>query len=164
MSTPIEMRKYLGYMRGKKVDKKLVNKISKKELTMRDLLGKMRKLNEGTKLNEDTQQNLATPMDQQREEDNMNNYFQDDNVTIDYEKLVVKSDKVFFGGSFVARDKGEINFVYMVPPKEKSTGIEIGYLDGFDTSDPENDKIIKKIESYYTNNFYKYWRDSLFED
>ena len=122
-----------------------------KEMSMRDMLGVMRK-----KVNENLDQTRnLTQAEVDREQEKMLNYFQDDNVDIQFEPLNVYSDGIFWGGSI----DGQLLFAYKVTPDEKTSGVEVKYLDGFDPSDPDNDKIIKKVQSYY-NDFYKYWRDN----
>jgi hypothetical protein len=153
MSTSIDMRKWLGYMYGKKPNKIEQTQISeeKKDMSMRDMLGKMRKLNENT--------NIATNIDEKSEQDKINDYFEDNNVTIDFEPLKVYPNGVIFGGII----DGQIQFVYKVTPEEQSSGVEVEYLGDFDAQDPENEEVVKKIESYY-DIFYKYWRDQLFKE
>ena len=122
-----------------------------KEMSMRDMLGVMRK-----KVNENLDQSRnLTQVEVDREQEKMLNYFQDDNVDIQFEPLNVYSDGIFWGGSI----DGQLLFAYKVTPDEKTSGVEVKYLDGFDPSDPDNDKIIKKVQSYY-NDFYRYWRDN----
>lgn len=120
-----------------------------KEMSVREMMGVMRKINE-----EDTQRSL-TQSEVDREHEKMLNYFNDDNVDIKFEPLQVYPNAVFWSGSI----DGQLLFAYKVAPDEKDSGVEIKYLDGFDPSDPDNDKIIKKVQAYY-NDFYKYWRDN----
>lgn len=165
MSTPIEMRKYLAYMRNGTpiTESKKVEEV-KKDMTMRDMLGKMRKIKgikepvKGVKsLNEDVQPNMSTTIDKKDEEQKMSHYFDQNNVTIEYNELNVYSNGVMFSGTI----DNQIQFVYKVTPQEESSGVEINYLDDFDAQDPENEDVVNKIEDYY-NIFYKYWRDQLF--
>lgn len=120
-----------------------------KEVSMRDLLGTMRK-----KINEDQQPTLSQS-EIDREQEKMLNYFTDDNVTIEFEKLELYPEGIFWSGTV----DGQILFAYKVSPDEKDSGVEVKYLNGFDPADPDNDKIIKKVQAYY-NDFYKYWRDN----
>lgn len=139
-------------MNGKKPVNDKVLAVEKKEMSMRDMLGKMRKLNE------DAKNNLATKIDIDREQHKMSEYFDNNNVTIEFEDLKVYPNGVIFGGDI----DGQIQFVYKVTPEEKTSGIEVNYLDDFDPQDPENEEVVMKIESYY-DIFYKYWRDQLFK-
>lgn len=139
-------------MNGKKPVNDKVLAVEKKEMSMRDMLGKMRKLNE------DAKNNLATKIDIDREQHKMSEYFDNNNVTIEFEDLKLYPNGVIFGGDI----DGQIQFVYKVTPEEKTSGIEVNYLDDFDPQDPENEEVVMKIESYY-DIFYKYWRDQLFK-
>lgn len=160
MSAPIEMRKYLGIMYGKNpVSTPKVEETTKKDMTMRDMLGKMRKVKDNPlkNLNEDVQPNMVTNIDKRDEENKMSHYFDQNNVTIKYNELNVYSNGVMLSGTI----DNQIQFVYKVTPQEESSGVEINYLDAFDAQDKENEEVINKIESYY-DIFYKYWRDQLF--
>ena len=162
MSTPIDMRKWLGYMYGKKpIKTQEIKEETKKDMSMRDMLGKMRKIDEGN-LREFVDQNqpdIATSIDKGSEENKMNDYFEDNNVTIEFEELKAYPNGVMFGGTI----DGQLQFIYKVTPEEESSGVEINYLDSFDAQDPENEVVVKKVESYY-DLFYKYWRDQLFKE
>lgn len=125
-----------------------------KELTMRDLLAKTRKLNEQEEAA--ITQNRKTVYDQQREEQNFRNFFQDLNVDVDFIELEIHDDFIFWGGTV----DGMVQFVYKVTPDEESSGIEFNYLEGFSLDNPDNDEIVKKIETYY-DTFYKYWRNNV---
>ncbi len=171
MSTPIEMRKYLAYMRkGNPIilAKEKVEE-TKKDMTMRDMLGKMRNIKDRPlqNLNEDDsvlvsskdtdQQNMSTGIDRKAEEDKMTNYFNENNVTIEYNELKIYSNGVYFSGTI----DNQIQFVYKVAKDEKNSGVEVEFLPDFDEHDPENDEVVKNIENYY-DIFYKYWRSNLF--
>lgn len=143
-----DIRKYIGYMKNKKP---IVNeniKTPKKEISVRELLGRMRMLNE----------NLATTIDQNKEIEKMNNYFSNYNVNITYEDLIIKKNGVIFGGTI----DDQLEFVFTVTPEEKSSSVEVNYLEGFDPQDPENDEVVNKLESYY-DVFYKYWRSNILQ-
>ena len=77
MSSPIEMRRYLAIMYGKEPVKsaKVTVEETKKDMTMRDMLGKMRKIDKPIQsLNEDVQNDLTTNIDRKSEEQKMANY------------------------------------------------------------------------------------------
>lgn len=151
MSTPNDMRKFIGYMKGKKPISVINNTINeKKDMSIRDMLGKMRRLNEDA--------SITTSIDISNEENKLNNYFKDNNVTIEFEDLKIYPNGVIFGGII----DNQIQFVYKVTPDENTSGIEIDYLDNFDSQDPENEEVVKKIESYY-DIFYKYWRENILQ-
>ena len=139
-------------MYGKKPEKiQYVKEEVKKDMSMRDLLGKMRVVNENT------QTNMATNIDSQNEQDKMNNYFEDNKVTIEFEKFEVFSNGALMAGTI----DNQIQFVYKVTSDEKTSGIEVNYLEDFNPNDIENVEVVKKVETYY-DGFYKYWRDQLF--
>lgn len=120
-----------------------------KEMSMREMLGVMRKkVNEGT-------DRVVTQAEIDREHEKMLNYFADDNVDINFTEFEVYPNGVFMGGTI----DGQLLFAYKVASEEKDSGVQVKYLDGFDPSDPDNDAIIKKVQSYY-NDFYRYWRDN----
>lgn len=120
------------------------------EMSMRDMMGVMRKLNEAT----DGARTLSQA-EIDREQEKMLNYFQDDNVNIEFQPLEVYDNAVFWAGKI----NGQLLFSYIVAPDEKDKKVDIKYLDGFDPTNPDNDKIIKKVQAYF-NDFYKYWRDN----
>lgn len=95
------------------------------------------------------------PQDESKEQEKLQNYLSNNNVTIEFEPFEKYQKGVFWGGTI----DGQIMFVYRVTPEEASSGIDIEYLEGFDPNDPENNEIIEKLKRYY-NDFYKYWRDS----
>lgn len=93
--------------------------------------------------------------DETNEQEKLQNFLRNNNVTIEFEPFEKYQNGVFWGGTI----DGQIMFVYRVTPEETSSGIDIEYLEGFDPNDPENNEIIEKLKRYY-NDFYKYWRDS----
>ena len=156
MKSTNEIRDLLGIMRGKKPHNKGFNEsASKKNLTTRDLLGRMRKLNENT----DKYSNLATEKDQKDAEKKMRNYFHDNNVNIVFEPLEIYNTGVYWSGSM----DGQLFWEYKVAPDENNSGADVKYdEENFDSKDPEIVEIIKKIDSYY-DEFYRYWRDNAME-
>lgn len=124
------------------------------ETAVQKMVKKMRKLNE----EEESLKNRKTVYDQSREERNFRNNFDDLNVTVEFDALEVYDNFVFWGGT-VDRI---IQFAYKVTPSEDSSGIEFNYSDEFNADNPDNDEIVKRIKSYY-DQFYKYWRDNVFQ-
>jgi len=156
-TSPNQMRVFMKRMRDGKYD---VNESQgvKKDLSMRDLLKitRTRKINEDVEEQQDPNKNKKTVYDQANEEEKFRNYFNDMNVDIKFVDLDVYDNLIFWGGTI----DGVIQFVYKVTPDEKSSGIEFNYLPDFTADNPDNDLIIKKIESYY-DTFYKYWRNNV---
>lgn len=156
-TSPNQMRVFMKRMRDGKYD---VNESQgvKKDLSMRDLLKitRTRKINEDVEEQQDSNKNKKTVYDQANEEEKFRNYFNDMNVDIKFVDLDVYDNLIFWGGTI----DGVIQFVYKVTPDEKSSGIEFNYLPDFTADNPDNDLIIKKIESYY-DTFYKYWRNNV---
>jgi hypothetical protein len=148
----------------------------KKEMSMREMLGKMRKLNEEALPAQQVQQQpqpqpqaqapaqqqaVERPVSAQEEkgyQEKMLNYFQEDNVHIEFSKLLVYDEGVFWGGTV----DNQLQFTYTVTPDETTSGVQVNYLPGFDKNDPDNQKIVDKLEVYY-DEFYQYWRDNELE-
>jgi hypothetical protein len=136
-------------------------------LSPRQLLAKMRKLNEvddeENNTNDDGNQedlgnNMKTDLDVQEEEKKFTDYFNDLNVSVDFADLEIFEKGVFFGGTI----DGQIQFVLKVGPNESTSGYDINYLEDFDPNQEDNAEVIKRIESYY-DIFYKYWRDNILQ-
>jgi len=156
-TSPIQMRVLMKRMRnGDYISEK--QNIIIKDLTMRDMLKITRRLNEGTEEDDEQekQTNLKTAFDQDNEEEKFRNYFRDINVDIKFIDLEVFDNFVFWGGTI----DGVIQFAYTVTPNEKTSKIEFNYLPDFSPDNPDNDIIVKKIESYY-DIFYKYMRNNV---
>lgn len=156
-TAPNQMRILLKRMRDNNyvVDESQEN--LKKDLSMRDMLKITRTLNE----QEDDEKKLLnkkTVYDQSWEEEKFRNFFNDINVSIKFIDLEVYDNLIFWGGTV----DGIIQFVYKVTPDERTSGVEFNYLEDFSPDNPDNDKIIKKIESYY-DQFYKYWRNNILQ-
>ena len=161
-TSPNQMRIFMKRMRNNNyiVDESNDTKPNK-DLTIRDMLKITRKLNEQTdKENTPTNSNInkKTSFDQENEEEKFRNFFKDMNVDIDFIDLKITNNLIFWGGTI----DGVIQFVYKVTPDEKTSGIEFNYLPDFTPDNPDNDIIVKKIESYY-DTFYKYWRNEILE-
>ena len=145
-----DMRTLLGKMRGKHTPtKKMI--VEKKNLTVRDMLKRVRKLNEEI-------DDRSTAVDQNTEEKKFQDFFDDLMVTVNFEPLEVYDSGIFWGGTI----DNQVQWVYKVTPDESTSGYDVDYLDTFDKSNPENDEIIRRIENYY-GTFYKYWRDNMLE-
>lgn len=157
-STPNQMREFLKRVRQGSFTLTNENKtMSKKDLSMRDMLKITRNIHEGVvKLNEDEGENKKTAYDQQMEEEKFRNFFNDLNVSIKFIDLEVYDNLVFWGGTI----DGVIQFVYKVTPDESTSGIEFNYLPDFSPDNPENEEITRRIENYF-DNFYRYWRDNV---
>jgi hypothetical protein len=159
MSTPNEMRKMIGRMRGKPVIKEEDSNKPTKNMDVRDMLKITRDIHEGVvNLKEEILQDKETVFDQSIEEEKFRNFFNDMNVSIKFIDLEVFDDFIFWGGTV----DGVIQFVYKVTPDENTSGVEFNYLEDFSPDNPENEEIIGRIESYF-DNFYKYWRDNVLQ-
>lgn len=123
-----------------------------KSLTMRDMLKITRTLNE------DVVNNKVTVFDQKEEEKKFRNYFSDLNVIMDLIPLEVFDDYVFWGGTI----NGMIQFVFKVTPDSGKSGVDFNYLDNFTMDNPDNQEIVKRVESYY-DIFFKYWNENNFQ-
>lgn len=146
-------------MRGKKVEKtnnSLSEIVNESKMVKRNLV-RLRKLKE----NESSvpQPKLTTHVDQKTQEDKMNQYFAQNNVTIHYEPLEIYDRGVFWSGNI----DGQIIWTMTVTPFEETSKLETEYSKDFDAQNPDNDKILKKLEAFY-NEFYEYWRDNIFQN
>ena len=148
-STSNQMRIFMKRMRNG-YD---LNENNSKNLSMRDMLKITRMLNED---NDETKINKKTVYDQKNEEEKFLNFFRDMNVSIKFSDLVIYNNLIFWGGTI----DGIIQFIYKVTPDDATSGVEFNYLEDFTPDNPENDKIISKVESYY-DTFYKYWRNNM---
>jgi hypothetical protein len=157
---PNQMKTLLRRIRGEKYIINENDDIPQKNLTIRDMLKIIRKLNEDVEGNEDKDKSLnkKTVYDQTEEEQKFNNFFSDMNVNIKFIELEIYDNLIFWGGTI----DGIIQFIYKVTPDEKTGGVEFNYLEDFSPDNPDNEKIIKKVQSYY-DTFYKYWRNNMLE-
>ena len=156
-NSPNQMRVFMKRMRDGKYEVSETKETPKTDLSMRDMLKITRNLNEEVEGEEEVS-NKKSVYDQQQEEDKFSNYFDDMNVDIKFIELKVTDNLIFWGGTI----DGVIQFVYKVTPDESTSGIEFNYLPAFSVDNPDNDKIIEKIESYY-DTFYKYWRNNILQ-
>jgi hypothetical protein len=156
-TSPNQMRVLLRRMHGEKY---VVTEDTqpKKDLNIRDMLKITRKLNEDIN-NERKAENKKTVYDQSIEEDKFIGFFKDMNVNIKFIDLEVYDNLIFWGGTI----DGIIQFIYKVTPDESTSGVEFNYLEDFSPDNPDNDLIVKMVEDYYDNNFYKYWRNNLIQ-
>lgn len=137
--------------RNKKYEQRLgfVKKQPIKEMTIREMLGSMRKLNED-------QPRTISQSEIDREHEKMQNYFAEDGVNITFQDFAIRPDAVFMSGTI----DNDIQFAYEVSQDHlKMEPGDLHYLNGFDSTDPENDKLVKKVQDYY-NTFKQYWIDN----
>lgn len=100
--------------------------------------------------------NVKTHIDQSEEEQKLHNFFDDMNVHIDADPIIVKDDKVFWS---VVID-GVIQFIYKITGEDETSGVVFNYLrDGYENSEASKE-IVERIKSYY-DTFYKYWEEGL---
>ncbi len=165
-TSPNQMRVLMKRMREGKYE---VNEVQQtmKDLSMRDMLKITRNLNEDVGDEEQGPEvNLATSADLKYLTDNFMNLFNNIKVNIKLlqlngeSKLKLTKNSAFWGGTI----DGAIQFAYKITPEEntKEAGIEFNYLPKFSADDPDNQDIIKKIESFY-DTFYNYWKDNFQE-
>ena len=150
-----DIRNFLKKMRNAKngieyQPKEKINEAGGRNLNMRQMLGKMRSLKE-----QQPEPLETTDTDQRKEEEKMNQFFNDDNVNIEYEPLEIYDNGIFWGGTI----DGQLQWTFSVTPTEEGSGVEVNHLEDFDRDDPDNEKIIKKLESYY-DGFYEFWRNN----
>jgi hypothetical protein len=154
-TTPDQMRVFMGRMRNGKYE--IVESEEKsKDLDIRSMLKITRNLNEEFDDQHKKSLNKKNVYDQTEEENKLKTYFDNMSVSIKFIELEVYDDLVFWGGTI----NGVIQFIFKVTPDETTSGVEFNYTDDFSPDNPENNEIIKKIETYY-DSFYKYWRDNI---
>jgi len=96
-----------------------------------------------------------TPVEFEQEKEKFRNVFQNDEVEVVFNDLLVMNGGVFWSGTV----DNQIQWAFSVTPNENSSGLEMNYLQGFDPQEPENDQVIKNLEAYYKE-FYQYWRNN----
>lgn len=128
-----------------------------KEMTMREMLAKTRKptLLTEAEINLTSEPKVMSGPEKARQEDEMSNYFAEDEVTIQFNDLLVADNYIFFAGTV----DGQIQFSYTVSPIETESGVLLNFSPEFDKTNEDNQGIIKKLTDYY-GIFYKYWRDN----
>lgn len=149
MSTPNQMRIFMGIMRGKS-NQITENKTVKRNVSMRDLLKITRNINE-----QEEMVNSATEIDNKNEQQKFKNIFNDMNVSVNFIPLEIYDNLIFWGGTI----DGVLQFTYKVSPDEANSGVDFNYLPDFTQDNPDNQKIVEKVENYY-DTFYRYWRDN----
>jgi hypothetical protein len=158
-TSPNQMRILLRRMRGEKYVVNEDANAPKKDLTVRDMLKITRKINEQAEEEDKKKvENKKNIYDQKIEEEKFMNFFNDMQVNVKFTPLKIYDDFVFWGGIV----DGIIKFKFEVTPDERTSGVKFDYLEDFSPDNPDNDKIIKKIESYY-DQFYKYWRNNILQ-
>lgn len=170
MSNNISIKELIKRIRNyDNVDKKQIlnnsfeRNINENQLNTKELINIIKKnlnksINEDISSNSEFGENKTIPSDQKQEEEKMNNYFNDLNVTINYKELEVFDNVVIWGGDI----DGTIQFIYTVTPFENSSTYQINYTDEFDPENEDNKKIIEKIKNYY-DTFYQYWKENIIQ-
>ena len=133
-----------------------------KEMTMREMLRITRKKQiqeeEATATSEPTEKQLS-PAEQEQQQRNMQDYFEDENITIKFEPVLLYDTGVFWAGTI----DGQLKFAYMVTPNESTSGVKIERSPDFDPSNEDNQNVEKKIIDYY-DTFYDYWSKNQLEN
>lgn len=105
---------------------------------------------------EEESRSVKTHLDQSEEEQKLKNFFDDLNVHIKADPIIVKNDKVFWSVTI----DGVIQFIYKITGDDDTGGVVFNYLrDGYENSETSKE-IVDRVKSYY-NTFYKYWENSL---
>lgn len=148
----------------------------KKDPSTRDLVGKMRRLNEDVQQQQPQQMNknilgnnIATHFDQENQESMMNKAFADLDVTLEYEPLEIYDNRdetgnenavaILWGGSI----GDQVNWHYTVTIDKSVSGVEIDYVPSYDRNIPENKRVIEEIEKYF-DTFSQWWIDNLIQN
>jgi len=156
-NAPNQMRVFMKRMRDGKPTADETQDKPKQVLTVHESIKIMRKLNEeAAGETEEKGANMKNIYDQGTEEEKFLNFFDDMNVSVKFIDLEVNDNLVFWGATV----DGIIQFIYTVTPDEATSGVQFNYLEDFTPDNPDNELIVKMIESYY-DTFYKYWRDNV---
>lgn len=123
-----------------------------KEMTMREMLRITRKNQIEEEISSETTERQLSPAEQEQQQRNMQDYFEDDNITIRFEPVLLYDDGIFWAGTI----DGQLKFAYMVTPDENTSGVNIERSPDFDPSNEDNQNVEKKIIDYY-DSFYEYW-------
>lgn len=148
------INKIINRIEGSKNNKQ-ENKNKKKILSTQDYVKKIRHLNED-EVKEKI--NRKTEYDQSIEEEKFRSNFDDLNVVIKFGELKIYDDYIFWDGVI----DGLIYFTFEVTPYDDTSNVYLDYSDKFIGNNPDNQEIVDRLESYY-NQFFKYWRDNIFE-
>jgi hypothetical protein len=127
-----------------------------KEMTMREMLRRTRRKN--IKEDEEPTQKSIGSDEQKQHERNMLDFFENENLTIKFEPIMLYDEGVFWGGTI----DGQLKFAYFVTPDESTSGVKIERSPDFDPSNEDNQKVEKKVVDYY-DTFYKYWSENELE-
>lgn len=135
-----------------------------KEMTMREMLRITRKKQMAEELSPDGVssepiEKQLSPAEQEQQQRTMQDYFEDDNITIKFEPVLLYDNGVFWAGTI----DGQLKFAYMVTPDESTSGVKIERSPDFDPTNEDNQNIEKKIIDYY-DTFYDYWSKNQLEN
>jgi len=133
-----------------------------KEMTMREMLRVTRRNQVHEDLasaSNETMEKQLSPSEQEQQQNTMQDYFADDNVTIKFEPILLYDTGVFWAGTI----DGQLKFAYMVTPDESTSGVKIERSPDFDPTNEDNQNVEKKIIDYY-DTFYDYWSKNQLEN
>lgn len=146
------------------------NESAKKEMTMRDMLKITRNMineadmeridldqdgNKESNLVDMAVDSKKTMFDQEAEEEKFRQALDRFNVNINFEPIEILDDSIVWRGTI----DNQLAWTYVVTSDETKNGVEFKYSENFDDTKPDNEEMVKTIESYY-GDFYKYWRDN----
>jgi hypothetical protein len=127
--------------------------ISNNDMSMREMLGKMRMIKESTF---EPDEEKTTSGDFKWAKDGLEKSFDAFEVNPQIVELIVSDNDIYMSGSI----DNKITFTLTVPPLgEDSSGVDWEATEYFNESDPDNKELIETLENYYLV-FYKYWRDN----
>jgi hypothetical protein len=132
-----------------------------KEMTMRDMLRitREKQMKEEALASSEPVEKQLTPAEQEAQQRSMQTYFDNDNINIRFEPILLYDSGVFWAGTI----DGQLKFAYVVTPDESSSGVKIERSPDFDPNNEDNQKIEKKIIDYY-DTFYDYWSENQLEN
>lgn len=155
-----DVRKYLNIMRNKNVSVVNINEDNKKvrideKSMVRNMIKNMRTL---TKEDFSKTTNKATINDQKKEEEKLLSNFKNEEVSFEFQDIEIFDDKIFWGGTVITKS-GSLDWVFVVSTNEGENGFFPNSESNFDTTIPENKKVLEMMKVYY-DEFYRYWRDN----
>lgn len=130
-----------------------------KEMTMREMQQRIRDQRRLKEADADAPvEKQLSGAEQKEQERSMLDYFDNENLTIKFEPILLFDEGIFWAGTI----DGQLKFAYMVTPEESTSGVKIERSLDFDPTNEDNQAIEKKVVDYY-DVFYKYWSENQLE-
>lgn len=135
------------------------NKQPLKEMTMREMQQRIRDQKRIKEADVDAPvEKQLSGFEQKKQERSMLDFFNNKNLTIKFEPILLFDDGIFWAGTI----DGQLKFAYMVTPDESTSGVKIERSPDFDPTSDDNQEIEKMVVDYY-DVFYNYWSENQLE-